>query len=53
MKRYHGYGQYYIVKTTPAGKESKVYTTDSELWDRYQDGEASQAELRRKFSYAQ
>lgn len=49
MERASGYGQYKIVKTTPAGKVTKMHFTDSETWDNYQDGKVSQARLRRLF----
>ena len=43
------YGHYHIIKTTPSGKESRVLTTDSELFDAWNDGKRVQARLKRVF----
>lgn len=51
MGRLSGYGQYYIEKTTPGGKTTKVRTTDSQLFDDYQDGKVSQARLKRVYDF--
>ena len=49
MEMGRGYGNYQIVKTTPAGKITKAHTTDSVLWDDYTGGDVSQLRLKRAF----
>lgn len=49
MKRTSMYGHYYIIKTTASGKEGKVLTTDSELFDAWNNGKRVQARLKRVF----
>jgi hypothetical protein len=44
-----GYGQYYIQKTTPAGKTTRVHCTDSQMWDDQSEGKLSQRRLKRVF----
>lgn len=51
MRRTSMYGHYHIIKTTASGKESKVLTTDSELFDAWNNGERVQARLKRVFDY--
>jgi hypothetical protein len=45
------YGHYHIIKTTASGKESKVLTTDSQLFDDWNDGKRVQSRLKRVFDY--
>ena len=49
MTRKSGYGQYLIVKETPSGKTTSKHTTDSQLFDDYTEGKASQRRLKRIF----
>lgn len=51
MRRTSMYGHYHIIKITPSGKESRVLTTDSELFDAWNDGKRVQARLKRVFDY--
>jgi hypothetical protein len=51
MRRTSMYGHYHIIKTTASGKESRVLTTDSELFDAWNDGKRVQARLKRVFDY--
>ena len=50
MERGNGYGQYKIVKTTPAEKVTKKHSTDSQAWDDLSEGKCSQARLKRLFN---
>ncbi len=49
MERTSMYGHYRIVKVTPSGKETKVLTTDSQLFDDWNDGKRVQSRLKRAF----
>lgn len=49
MKRYSGYGQYVIIKTTFSGKITKKHSTDSQAWDDFLEGKCSQARLKRLY----
>jgi len=51
MRRTSMYGHYHIIKTTASGKESKVLTTDSQLFDDWNDGKRVQSRLKRVFDY--
>jgi len=49
--RKSGYGQYFLQKETPKGKITRVHCTDSQLFDDYSDGKASQRRLKSQFDF--
>jgi len=51
IARKSGYGQYNLIKETPSGKITKVHCTDSQLFDDYTEGKASQRRLKMLFDF--